>query len=390
MTQVDTTSDAGRSVDSTDPEVHVEHSGLGAWAALAARPIGIYLASRAVVAAAMWLASRIPPQASVGYIVTTWDAGWYMDTARLGYPQALPIVDGHVAQSTFAFFPFFPLCMRAVHALGFSYRMSGLLVAGAAGIITVVLMWFLLRRMWGDGAADRGVALFCFFPGAFVLSMVYAEALMLCLTIGCLLALLSRRWVLAGVLGAAATATTSHALAVVPACAWAAAVAIHQRREWRALVAPLLSPVGFVGFQLFLWQRTGVFDAYTQTHEAWGVEINPVVVWGQFGDFLRRPLVDMNITVAVAGAAIVIVTFVLLVRARPPVPVLLYTVFALLPVMVSEGLGARPRFVLTAFPLVAVLGRRLQGTAFAVTLAGSATLLGCFTVLSIRTLFATP
>jgi hypothetical protein len=390
MTQVDSTSDARPSVDSADPEIQVERTGLGAWAALAARPIGIYLASRAVVGTAMWLASRIPPPTSLNYIVTTWDASWYLDTARLGYPHALPMVDGHVAQSTLAFFPFFPLCMRALHALGFSYQVSGLLVAGVAGIAAVVLMWFLLRRMWGDGAADRGVALFCFFPGAFVLSMVYAEALMLSLTIGCLLALLSRRWVLAGVLGAVATATTSHALAVVPACAWVAAVAIWQRREWRALAAPLLSPLGFVGFQLFLWDRTGVFDAYTQTHEAWGVRINPLVVWGQFRDFLRRPLVDMNVTVAVVGAIVVIVTLALLVRARPPVPVLLYTLFALFPVVVSEGLGARPRFVLTAFPLLAVLGRRLQGNTFAVLLAGSATLLGCFTVLSIRTGLATP
>jgi hypothetical protein len=220
--------------------------------------------------------------------------------------------------------------------------------------------------------------------------MIYAEALMLSLTIGCLLALLSRQWVLAGVLGAVATATTSHALAVVPACAWAAAGAIRQRREWHALAAPLLSPLGFVGFQLFLWERTGVFDAYTQTHEAWGVRINPVVVWGQFRAFLHHPLVNMNVAVAVAGAIIVIVTLVLLVRARPPVPVLLYTIFALFPVMVSEGLGARPRFVLTAFPLLSVLGRRFQGNTFGVILAGSATLLGCFTVFSLRTGFATP
>ena len=390
MTQVDTTTEPAPSVSVEVSEEPRERPTLRARTAVVARPAGIYLASRAVVAMAMWMAARIPPPDSVGHIVMSWDGGWYVDTARLGYPHALPMVDGHVAQSTIAFFPLYPLCIRAVHLLGFSYRMAGLLVAGVAGLVLVVLLWFLLRRVWGDAAADRGVALFCFFPGAFVLSMTYAESLMLALVVGSLLALLTRRWLLAGVLAGLATATTSHALALAPACAWAAVVAIRQRREWRALVAPLLCPIGFVAFQLFLRARTGVAGAYVKTHEAWGVRVDVAVVWHQFRDFFRHPLGDMNVTVAVAWAVILAVTLVLLVMARPPGPVLIYALGALAPILVSEGLGARPRFLLTAFPLVAVLGRWLRGNAFTAVLAGSATLLGCFTVLSIHTLLATP
>ncbi len=300
------------------------------------------------------------------------------------------MVDGHVAQSAFAFFPVFPLCIRAVHALGFSYLTAGLVVAGVAGAATAVLLWLLLRRMWGDAAADRGVALFCFFPGAFVLAGTYAEALMLALSIGCLLALLSRRWLLAGVLAAVATATTSHALALAPACAWAAAEAIRQRREWKALAAPVLAPVGFLAFQLFLWNRTGVLDAYMQTHEAWDVRLDVADTWHKFRDFFREPMGDVNITIAVIGTVFLAVTLVLLVRAHPPAPVLVYTVIVMLPVMVSETLGARPRFLLTAFPLVGVLGRWLRGNAFSGVLAASATLLGALTVVSVHTFLATP
>src|SRR5438128_829027 len=83
--------------------------------------------------------------------------------------------------------------------------------------------------------AGRPVALFCFFPGAMVLSLAYSEALMLALAIGCLLALLKERWVTAGVLGAFATATRPNAVALVAACAWAAGTAIWRRRQWRAL-----------------------------------------------------------------------------------------------------------------------------------------------------------
>jgi hypothetical protein len=390
MMGVDTTAPARPSVDVAVPDEPGGRPAIRAWAALAARPVGIYLASRAVVLTAIWMASRMPPPDRVGHMVTFWDSGWYISTARQGYPAVLPMVDGHVAQSNIAFSPGFPLCIRVVHLVGFSYDMAALLVAGAAGMVAVVLLWLLLRRMWGDAAADRGVALFCFFPGAFVLSGAYAEPLMLALAVGSLLMLLSRRWVLAGVLAALATATTPHALALVPACAWGAATAIRQRREWSALAAPVLAPLGFIAFLAFLWHRTGMPDAYLRTHEAWDVHLAVADTWHKFSDFSHHPLLDMNITVAVAGTLVLAVMLVLLVRARPPGPVLAYTLGIVLPVMVTATMGARPRFLLTAFPLVAGLGRWLRGNAFAAVLAGSATLLGCFTVLSVHTYLATP
>ena len=361
-----------------------------AWVAVAARPAGVFLASRAVVFTAMWMASRLPPPQSLGKVVIFWDSGWYLTTARLGYPGVLPFTNGRVAPSTLAFFPGYPLCIRAVHLLGFSYEMAGLLVAASAGTATAVLLWLLLRRLWGDRAADRGVALFCFFPASFVLSGTYAEPLMLALATGCLLAMLSRHWVTSGGLAALATATSPHALALVPACACAAVVAIRHGREWRALAAPVLAPLGFVAFQLFVWNRTGVVDAYVQTNEAWDAHFAPGDTVHKFAEFFRHPLIDVNITVAVVGTLFLAVTLVLLVRARPPAPVLVFPVAIMLPVMLAATLGARPRFLMTAFPLVAVLGRWLRGNAFTVALAASATLLGCFTVLSVHTMLATP
>src|SRR5438309_11258704 len=121
MIEVDTNPEARPSVD-VAPDEPRGRVAIPAWAALAARPVGIYLASRAVVVTAIWMASRMPPTDSVGHTLMFWDGGWYIATASRGYPAVLPMVDGHVAQSTFAFFPGFPLCIRVVHALGFSYR----------------------------------------------------------------------------------------------------------------------------------------------------------------------------------------------------------------------------------------------------------------------------
>jgi Mannosyltransferase (PIG-V) len=344
-----------------------------------------------VVLIALWTASRLVPDLDLGTAVTAWDGGWYLSTAKHGYPHGIPLTDGHAGQSTIAFFPLYPLSVRAVHALGFSYLTAGLLVAGTAGMATVVLLWLLLRRLWGGEAADRGVTLFCFFPGALVLSLTYSEPLMLALTIGSLLALLSQRWITAGVLAALATASRPNAIALVAACAWAAVVAIRTRRQWRALAAPLLAPLGFVVFQGFLWARTGAADAWFRTqHEGWEERLALGAAWHRIEETIHHPLSDVNHPVAVAGTLIMAVTLVLLIRARPPAPVLVYTIGVVLLALMSETLGARPRFVLTAFPLVVAPARWLRGNGFAIAVACSATVLGSFTIISVASLLATP
>jgi hypothetical protein len=352
----------------------------------------MYLASRFVVFVALWMASRLVPTVGLASTVTAWDGGWYLHTARKGYPGGLTIIHGHATQTTIAFFPLYPLCVRLVHsAFGVSYRAAGLLVTGVSGMVAVVLLRMLLERLWGSEVADRGVALFCFFPGALVLSLVYSEALMLALAIGCLLALLSRRWVTAGVLAALATATRPNAVALVAACAWASFAAIRSQRDWRSLTAPVLAPLGFLAFQAFLWAHTGAANAWWRTqHDGWGERLAVGATWDKFSDLLRHPMVDVNIVVAVAGTLFVAGGLVLLVRARPPGPVLVYTAGVVLLALLSHTLGARPRFVLTAFPLVAVLGRWLRGNAFTVAVACSAALLGSFAIISVASLLATP
>ena len=243
---------------------------------------------------------------------------------------------------------------------------------------------------WGAEVADRSVALFCFFPGSFVLSMLYAEPLMLALGIGCLLALHDRRWLAAGLLAGLATATRPNAVALVVACAWAAVAAVVRERQWRALVAPFLAPSGLLAFHAFLWARTGDLDAWARVqHDLWAERVDLLAPFHNLADFVRHPFDDTNITLAVVGTVFVVAALGLLVRARPPAPVLVYTVAVVILMLVSRTLGPRPRFVLTAFPLVVALGRT-RGVAFSALLGGSAVLLGALTVLSVTSRLATP
>jgi hypothetical protein len=141
---------------------------------------------------------------------------------------------------------------------GVPFEASATVVATALGFAVVVLSWLVVARL-----ADRAAVLVCVLPGSFVLSIAYAEALMLSLAVVCLLALLDRRWLLTWVAAGLATATRPNAVALLPACLWAAARAIQRRGECRAVVAPALAPVGVVAFHVFLWWRTGRPDAWS-------------------------------------------------------------------------------------------------------------------------------
>lgn len=367
-------------------------SGKGRWAAVSREahklvvPLGAYAASRVVTFLALGLAAFVTRR-SLRSVITVWDGRWYERIALGGYPTSVPHGDfdagtGWRAQSEVAFFPLYPMVVRgADRILPGSAVLAGVVVALVFGALATVLVWMLARHLSDQESADRTAVLFAFFPGAFVFSLLYSEPLMLALAAACLLALLDRRWLAAGAFGAAATAARPNAIALAAACAWAAVAAIRERREWRALVAPVLAPLGMAGFFAFLWWRTGEpFVWFRVERQGWGERMD-------FGRgnleaslaFLRDPFGDANRLVVGLGVIVVAVSVVFLVRARFPAVLNVYTAAGVFLVLASQ-LNARPRFLLTSFPLVMALGRGIKGRSFPPVVAASAASLVMLTV----------
>ena len=361
---------------------------------LVLRPVAIFAASRAAVLAAMWLATRLDPgpdqdpdgDRTMTDAVLSWDGNLYFQLIRDGY------VEEPADEGTFAFFPLYPLTARAVASLpGIGTVEAGLLVGALAGCAAAVALWFLCRTLTDDATADRAVALFSFFPGSFVLSMLYSEGLMIALSAGCLWALVRQRWLLAGVLAALATASRPNAVVLVAACAWAAGLAVHRRREWRALVAPALAPLGILAFFGLLWARTGdPLKWFTVQRELWEERVTPMALVDDVGVFVAAPFENTNTTAVVLGAVVSAVGLVLLWRSPLPSVLTVYSAGVVALAACSETLGARPRFVLTAFPLFLAFALRLQGVAFSAVLGASATVLGGLTLMTVSTVLFTP
>src|SRR3954451_4475017 len=124
-----------------------------------------------------------------------WDSVWYLAIANDGYPADDP--------RRAAFFPLYPLLVRAANAVVGRPVIAGALVSLACFAVALVLLHRLTEIELGGPAASEAVWALALFPGAVFFSAVYSEALYLALSIGCLYAVRTGRWGLAGAAGAA-------------------------------------------------------------------------------------------------------------------------------------------------------------------------------------------
>ncbi len=347
------------------------------WPRWIVRPVAIYLVSRALTWATLAV-TTIFTHVGVGGEIDRWDTRWFLRAAQFGWPSQLPHHHGHVAANTIAFLPVFPLSVRWLSDLtGLSLLTAGVVATSVSGLTATVAVWLLIRAYAGRDTADRGTLLVAMFPGSFVLSMVYSEGFVITFVAFGILALMRRRWLLAGVLGMLATATTPIALAFEISCLWCAYREVSRHRNWRSLIAPLLTPIGFASYQIWLWFHTGIPSAWRLT-ERGGWKSYPSIAYAAHtvGVFLKDPIVtNKTDDLLFVGTVLTAVAAVIAIRSRMPTPALLYGLVAAGMAFVSAPVGLRPRFMFLAFPLIIAVGTRYRGRAYVGLLAASTALL---------------
>lgn len=339
-------------------------------------PLGVYLLSRFLYLV-IALADDAIQHWSLRAQVSNWDGGWYLALAAQGYP-------GHAthAQTTLGFFPLYPGLMWLVaHVFFCGYVVAGVLISTVGGFITTVLVQRMATSWWGDGAGRRAVIFYVLFPGSIVFSMVYSEGLMLPLATGSIYALQKRKWVLAGLLAAAATATAPLAFSLILACAAASFVEV-RRRGWRdpearrSLLAPSLAPLGAAAFGAFLWIWTGTpFASYIAQRYGWDERSTPIALWHtttklwhqiiHFGS-ATHPGINLNYVSGLVGAAFLAWALVLLWRNRRriPAPAIWWTLGITFLTITSENVPPNPRMLICAFPALMVVAYEMRGRNF--------------------------
>ncbi|HEY2507239.1 MAG TPA: mannosyltransferase family protein [Streptosporangiaceae bacterium] len=149
-----------------------------------------------------------------------WDSLWFLQIAQHGYSNQ---------NASAAFFPGYPLLIRAVGYLSFGHLLvAAYIVSNAALLAALCVLYRLTDRELGAEAARRAVLYLAIFPTAFFLFDTYSEALFLLCVLASLSLARSRHWLWAGLAGAGATLTRSIGIVLILALA---VEALHQMRE---------------------------------------------------------------------------------------------------------------------------------------------------------------
>ncbi|RPJ27304.1 MAG: hypothetical protein EHM33_08520 [Chloroflexi bacterium] len=173
-----------------------------------------------------------------------WDSEYYLAIATGGYndpraphltPQGvlISVVDHRVTQSgssfnqrialSYAFFPFYPLMIRI-----FSYplqifglneiataTLAGVIVSALGALLAMLALYDLTRDSLGEEGALRAAFYLIIFPTGFFLVQVYTEGLFVGLAFACLAMLKRKQWLIAALLGVAATLTRAVGIALI-------------------------------------------------------------------------------------------------------------------------------------------------------------------------------
>ena len=294
----------------------------------------------------------------------SWDGHWYLDVTRSGYPRHIqPNVTYTVSDARAAFFPLFPRLVHYIDKVVPGGPVSLALVLNfVLGGLFVYLIGRIARDLFDSRTAEKAMIIAAFFPGSFVLSWTYSEALMLTICALVFMALARKQWLLAGILAAFGTAARPNAVALVVACGVASLVAIAKDRDWRSLVAPILSPLGFIGFMVFLRNHTGEDWAWFRVQrEAWreGTSFGATAVERTF-DFFLHPISSPTSMLTTASVGAMVLAVWCAKKYRLPLMYEAYSLTVLVLMLLPATVTARPRFLFTAFPLVFSAARVLR------------------------------
>jgi hypothetical protein len=290
-----------------------------------------------------------------------WDSGWYFAITTGGYGY----VPGR--QSTIAFFPAYPLAMRAVAVVVGNAYVAGMVVTVAAGAAAVRLFFGWLSARLTPAGARAALALMLLYPYAFFLyGAVYPTALFVLAIVGAFVLLEHGRPWLSGLVGAVATAAQPTGIVLVIALA---VRAVERRRDagepvWRD-AGVLLSALGLGAFCIYQWRRFGDPFTFVTVQSAWDQE-SGLRTWVKVRFFEDlTTLTDRH----VLGSLSYLAHPVLTLGALALVPRVFrrfgygYGTYALLavvvPALATKNFFGMARYLLAAFPCFAVAGELL-------------------------------
>ncbi|KUK84176.1 MAG: Uncharacterized protein XD98_0129 [Microgenomates bacterium 39_6] len=338
-----------------------------------------------LLALAFWLSQKLPKQSGLfwgknfGEFVNqpflwtraNFDGFHYLKIARDGY--------GFLQA---AFFPLFPLLIKAFQSFFASYLLSGWLIVNLAFIIMIWAFRSLLEIYEFDKKTINRLSLILvFFPTSFYFLSLYNEGLFLALVFFSFYQAKKGRWVWAGLLAGLSSATRVVGIFMLPALLvefcqqnkWSFKIILN-KKNWPQLVGIITSALGLLAYMAYLKKGTGDWLRFVTVQSDFGAQrtTNRLIILPQvFWRYLKMLLtVDPNqyifFNVCLEVAVALLFLFLLVwgwYRHKEYKIQLSWLVFASLAYLLPTLTGtfsSMPRYVLVCFPGFIVLENLLR------------------------------
>ncbi|MEV6146166.1 hypothetical protein [Streptomyces sp. NPDC051992] len=331
-----------------------------------------YVAVRITGIAILLITASVTGKDGMHRLSGRWDSVWYQRIAEHGYGYEVRLPDGTL-HSDLAFFPLLPALERGLSAVvpPLGVAGAGLLISWLASLAAAGGIFAVGARLYGRRAGVLLAVLWGVYPTAFVQSMAYTETLFTALAAWALYAVLTDRWITAGVLCIGAGLTRPVAAALIAAIgvtalwrlvtAWRGGEPLRTHR--RMMAGACLAPLGWLSYIVFVAVRESAPFAYFDVQAAWNNRIDGGAALAAFvaEQFSHNVLAGLGLCAAFAFLFWVVW---LCVRQRPrqPLPVIVYCVVVVVISLIGSGyFGSRPRLMMPAFPLLLPAAVALAG-----------------------------
>lgn len=329
-----------------------------AWRESARVVITTRLAFLAVAYAATWFLADTQGRSARSFTETwtQWDAVHFVGIAERGYfgDPNLP--------NEIAFFPLFPLLMRALSAIGFGPELAGMFISLVGSLVAGYFLYRLAEADLGEGAGRRALIYLFLFPTAVFLVAPYSESLFLAGVIGAFYLARSDRWHLAGIPAAVAMGSRSAGIFLMLGLA----VEFLRQRDFSlqkiasGALAMALGALPLLGYGVYLARTTGsAWGSYLAAQRnGWYRDFtNPIesfkATWATWsGDYPTNWIFSWRMEILAAAIGLFFLGWVLWKREWGYAAYMGATLAALL---ASTWYFSVPRILLSLFPIMLLL-----------------------------------
>ncbi len=263
-------------------------------------------------------------------ILAKWDSRFYLSIARFGYLE----------QTHTAFFPLYPLTIRAVTLLGFSPLTSAVLLSWGCLIGAYYFYLKTTSLLFKNKALPllQNILLFALYPASVFLLAVYTESLFALLSLGSIYFVLRKRYYLAATLAALTCTTRLNGLFVLALLA----IMMYEHKEpiRKIIVFSAVSIIPLLCYMGYLWQSFGSPVQFLIAEKS----------WGRFGGSYISTLGSSITIFSAIGFILLVLTLIYWVR-RHRWSFSIYTFLYILTPIASGNFDGLSRYIFMVFPL---------------------------------------